>query len=285
MRSLQHHIITYLSLSLVAGCGAWLGNPKEFEDDKEKKSAAEPKVAMNLTASGLDDQALPVKDQNGQAQAELQVSELTLTIDRLSLRADDGAAQASWPADSSWQPFTDTSLKLAPVTTTVSAAHELNLAITAIKIVGTYGEQNWTIDLNTQDTAFSRTLAEPLSLTGNEQTLMTQLDFAGWFDFTGGNIDLSSQTGSQITINDEASDTAAQLKEQLLYQINRSLAFGLDQNEDGTLADAEEQSLEPVAEPEIPETGDDDSSPEPDEEESDDETSSDSGEEEDSDDE
>lgn len=255
MRIILSWVFALFTLVFLVSCGAWLGNPKDFSDNDEKKSKAEPEPSLQLYASISQATSDPVvvKSRDGQSETSLQIESITLGWHSLTL-SDGGTKLALFPKESI--KFSDnTSVKLLEDTRTLAALGSVE--ITWDDAVGLHIQGRY------QNKHFVLTLQPPTILLESQKSISVDrtlplvfgFELTQWFDFSGQQTDLQALDGQSLDLDQNTSTQAVLLRTQIQQNMMDSLGFGFDQDGDRRLKEAENLRSAPASDvPTTPDT-------------------------------
>ena len=255
-----------------SGCGTWIGNPQDENPDEQKASV---NIAVEGTAPAIVAPTLPVKDVAGNSSGTVTLDEAKVVIKEIAIKlkdADSNAAVFPGPflvdllsnqitPDPSTLPiapgtYDQVLLKLHVLTSgEIADLPEDHQSIgRSIYLKGTYTNLDGTakpltMSFDLEEDLVMKNGGTGFDITKPDTPLIIAFRLARWFKFdrneeNEAGIDLTQMKGDTIDLNETSVDQEKTLRELIKENIESSLNFGIDEDEDGQLGDHEDEDEE-----------------------------------------
>ena len=236
-------MILILSFWLLQSCGNWKSLILQ-DGSQGVGSVSYPVLYFDIQniSSEQGIQTLPVRNASNTEIAQISVNTLTLSMDTVYLHTDDFPKQESIAKDISFS-LIDNTIKPESNSSLVpdhpSGFKEMSIAGLSINLEGTLyaGDEEYRviyrINFSSEAYLFNDDKFKSILLQNGDNSLILAVTPGDWFQFT----DALSDAQIQEELQNLGSATDAQkiITDEILENIQRSFAFGLDNNADGSL--------------------------------------------------
>ncbi|MFW7379709.1 MAG: hypothetical protein ACOH5I_12930 [Oligoflexus sp.] len=230
--------------ALLLSCGAWLGNPKDFEDDKNKKNQVDgpTDIELSLVATGLQENRIKVRDRSGASAGDLQINQLSIFFKDIKLQDETKNQKIVWNMNQAADLMTSDRLLIGRMPAASFAVASLNIESSIepfMAIKAEYAGKAFSMSL-------SMSLEEALLITGEKSfdpatglPIVLELALSRWFNFNGHGLDLGQLTDTNTDLDQTEVVELQQLKANIKSNIMAAISYGQDSDGDGLLSESE----------------------------------------------